>query len=137
MSPKAEKALRASVEKYRKALVTLTKARYRKQRWRALQQVSFRSEACPLCDAFFSPDKPTYVACEGCPVFECTRQPLCRGTPYQGGEDGEGLEELRDDLETLLEGGDHSPKTRRLYASLKKAVRREKEFLESLLPENS
>lgn len=62
MDAKTERALRASVRKWKKIA--------------AGDMGSDGAENCPLCKLFLDND------CRGCPVFQLTRKQWCESTPY-------------------------------------------------------
>ena len=69
------------------------------------REVKIGSEYCPLCQIFI------LGGCDGCPVYEHTWKYYCSGTPYNNVDIYDPLDKFR------------------------AAARAEREFLESLLPE--
>lgn len=119
MPARTLKALKASIEK-----------------WRKNENGDFQgvfSDSCPLCKLFHDGDNLNVQPdknCHGCPVFEQTYRPECAGTPWYRARDAYWEEE---DRTIMNDGAQFRPQSKRFL----EAAKREREFLESLLPKEA
>lgn len=100
---------------------TLTALRGSIEKWKAIEAgtgADFGYENCPLCQHFTEKDEDGRLMCEKCPVGIAAKEMGCNNTPYE--------EWAELEIEHIDQAADEG--------KAKALARKEREFLESLLP---